>query len=224
MYWIKEQDSYASMFKTIKTLMEKGFDYVYRFRNEHLEYLVIFQRQLTADIQTLENAGEYKAPNEMFEKIVKINEELLSKLEANLVEYTELGLFQLRNEDFIKHFIEEQKNSITRLHRFVEKHLEKKEKEVKAFLDASMAKLSVPMITLDHYVKQRENLTELAAVLPELSDKLVLLNSLPQLLPPLKIPGLQQSIASTLVLGAQHSNLISSMENLTTNSTDRFKK
>ena len=166
---------------------------------------------MTADIASLENVGEYKAPNEMFEKIVKVNEELLTKLEANLVEYTELGLFQLRNQDFIKHFVEQQKNNIAKLHRFVEKHLEKKEKEVKAFLDASMAKLSVPMITLDHYVKQKENLTELATVLPELSDKLVLLNSLPQLLPPLKIPGLQQSIASTLVLGAQHSNLISNM-------------
>lgn len=91
-------------------------------------------------------------------------------------------------------------------------------------MEVSIAKLSVPMVSLDHYVKQRENLTELATTLPELSDKLVLLNSLPQLLPPLKIPGLQQSIASTLIMGAQHSNLISSMENQTSTKTDHFKK
>lgn len=106
MYWIKEQEAYGGMFRSIKHLMEKGFDYVYRFRNEHIEYLIIFQRQLTADITTLENATDYKAPNEMFERIVKINEDLLAKLEANLVDYTELGLFQIRAEDFIKHFVE----------------------------------------------------------------------------------------------------------------------
>lgn len=106
----------------------------------------------------------------------------------------------------------------------MEKHLERKEKEVRAFLDASLTRLNEPMSTLEHYVKQRENLSQLALSMPEVSDKLVLLNSLPQLLPPLKTPGLQQEIAATLVRGAQHSNLMTTMENLTTNSTDRFKK
>jgi DNA anti-recombination protein RmuC len=185
---------------------------------------MVFQRQMTADILTLEQAGEYKAPSDMFERIIKVNEELLNKLEANLIDYNELGLFEVRCEQFIKHFIEAQKININKLHRIVESHLEQKEKECRSFLVASIERLSQPMSSIENYVQQKENVANLISSLPEITDKLALLNSIPQLLPPLKIPGLQQNIMNVLVLGAQHSNLMSQMENLTTNSTDKFKK
>jgi hypothetical protein len=89
---------------------------------------------MTADITTLANPGEFRSGNEMFEKIIKINDELLGKLEKHLVETNELGLFQVDCSDFTREFVEEQKKNIGRLQKFVEKNLEVKERECRQFL------------------------------------------------------------------------------------------
>lgn len=67
-------------------------------------------------------------------------------------------------------------------------------------------------------------MNNLATTLPEITEKLNLLNSIPQLLEAIKTPGLQTLITSVLVLGATHSNQMGQIENYINSNTDKFKK
>lgn len=81
--------------------------------------------------------------------------------------------------------------------------------EVEEFFTKSIEKLSGPLVSIEDYSKQKENLNDINSALPNVTDKVELMNMLPVLLPDFKNVQLKKKIDKAIVLSAHCSNLLS---------------
>jgi polyhydroxyalkanoate synthesis regulator phasin len=80
------------------------------------------------------------------------------------------------------------------------------------------------MTTIDDFSAQKDNLTEIAATINDITEKVSLMNLLPDLLPEMKNINLKKKIEKTIALSAQGATLITQVEDLCASSIDKFKK
>ena len=123
-----------------------------------------------------------------------------------------------------KQLIQGQEDNKKRLTKFIEKHIEAICNECEEFYHKTIAKLSVPMTSIDDFSTQKDNLAEINTVITDITDKIGLMNMIGLLLPDTKNVTLKKKVEKTISQSAHGGQLINQIDDLCSSSVDKFKK
>ena len=160
----------------------------------------------------------------MYRTLVKLNEWLSTKMGENLAEMNEVSIYEVSCQQLNKQLINGQAEVQKRLARFIEKHIETINKECEKFYHQTIAKLSVPMSSIDDFATQKENLVEISGTIPRITEHITLMGLMGELLPNLKNITLKKGVEKTIALSAQGAQLLTTVEDQCSSSVDKFEK
>lgn len=81
----------------IQKAMKISYENVYEFRNEYRDYINLYQRLKTTNFEDLET-NKYESKNEMLEKLVNLNDWLLTQMRENLEETNEVSIYEINSK------------------------------------------------------------------------------------------------------------------------------
>lgn len=136
----------------------------------------------------------------------------------------EVTIYEVSCLELNKQLITGQEDNKKRLTKFIEKHMERTADECDEFYTKTITKLSLPMASIDDFSAQKDNLAEIATTIPDVTEKISLMNMIQELLPDLKNITLKKKVEKAIHLSAQGAQLITHVEDLCSSSVDKFKK
>lgn len=79
----------------------------------------------------------------------------------------QVSIYEVDSSAFKRQVISAQEENVNRLTKFIEKYLESLSDECEAFFTDSIQKLSIPLMGLDDFVKEKEYLEEINKKMPD---------------------------------------------------------
>ena len=173
--------------------MRESFDQVYKFRQQYKTYLDAFARMKATDFEDLEKK-KFEDVNTMYLSLVKLNDWLCSKMSENLAENNEVTIYEVSCTQLNRQLISEQEDNKKRLAKFIESRIQEICNQCEEFYNKTIAKLSIPMTSIDDFSTQRDNIAEINTTINDITERITMMNMIGELLPDLKNIGLRKKV------------------------------